>query len=244
MKKNLYIITDFDHTITSIDSKSSWNILDNKKIMKVKDIKLCENLQKYYLPIENDEKISLNEKEKIIKKWYDNHLNIFIKNKIKEEAVNKISSDKNCMTLRKGAKEFLKYAHEEEIPVIIVSAGISNTIENFLKVNNCLYNNVYIISNIIKYKDGIIKGFRSEIINSLNKNKISFPAKIEEITKNKENVIVLGDNISDTLITPKNKNCIKIGFIIKKEGNKQYFDLIYDEDSSLEEIIQLIETTN
>ena len=53
------------------------------------------------------------------------------------------------MILRKGVKEFLKYTYQNNIPVIIISAGITDIIENFLKANNCLYDNVHIILNKI-----------------------------------------------------------------------------------------------
>lgn len=237
---NLYIIIDFDHTITSKESNSSWSVLDSKMVLSEEGIKECEKYKNHYLPIEKDIDIPFDKKNKMMKEWYTNHLEIFIKHKLDEKTLNLITKDKNCMELRKDADKFLKFTYEHNIPVIIISAGITNVIENFLNANHCLYDNIYIVSNIIKFKGGIIKGFRNSIIHSLNKTKINIPPKIETIVKNKTNVILLGDNVEDSLIAPKEKNVTKIAFTDKKEEYKKYFDLVYDEDASFEEIIKLI----
>ena len=52
------------------------------------------------------------------------------------------------MKYRNGAKEFLKKMNEFNVPVIIISAGIGNVIEEFLKLENDYYENIKIISNI------------------------------------------------------------------------------------------------
>ena len=112
-----------------------------------------------------------------------------------------------------------------------------------------MYDNIYIISNIIKYKDGVIKGFRNEEIHSLNKNSIIMPVKIKEVIDKREKILLLGDNIEDTLMIPRDKkeNAFKIGFLNgHKENTKKYketFDVIYD-DESLNEVIELIKNTH
>ncbi len=237
MRNNLYIITDFDYTLTSKDSNSSWSVLDSENIIKKEDLKKSQKYKDYYSKIEKEERIKL--KEKHIKNWYISHLNIFINNKITEKQIKSLSMRKNCMKFRKGAKKFLKYTHKEKVPVIIISAGIGDVIKNFLKANKCLFDNVYIVSNIIKYKNGVINGFREKLIHSLNKNEIDIPVKIKEIIKDKSNVIMLGDNISDILKIPEHKRSINIVFSNKKEYQK-YVDILYDENESLDKIIDII----
>ena len=240
MKNDIYIIVDFDHTITSKDSKSSWSVLDNHNILPEKEIKTCKDLMKHYLPIEKDIKIPLKEKEKLMEQWYIKHLNILIKNKIKKEDIDKVICDKKIMKLRKDAKSFFKYTYDQKIPVVIISAGIADVIENFLKSNDCLYDNVYIVSNIIKYKNGIIKGFRNNIIHSLNKNKIKMPPKVDKIIKEKQKAILLGDNIGDAYMAPKNKKTTKIAFTNNKIDYKKHYDITCSESTSFKKIIDII----
>ena len=54
-------------------------------------------------------------------------------------------------------KEFLRKMNEMNIPVIIISAGIGNVIEEFLKLENDYYDNIKIISNFIVFENGEFK---------------------------------------------------------------------------------------
>ncbi|MBR3898493.1 MAG: haloacid dehalogenase-like hydrolase [Bacilli bacterium] len=247
--KKLFIITDFDHTITDKDSNSSWGVLESSTLLSKESRKECEKYKNYYMPIEKDCTISEEEKSKYMKQWLEKNLNIFIKSKLTEKEIDRVSSKKDCMKLRKGSKEFLKFTNKYQIPVIIISAGISNIIENFLKTNDLLFNNIYIVSNIIKYKEGYIKGFRNEAIHSLNKNEIKLPSKIEEIIKEKEKIVLLGDNVEDIYMIPKGRenNTFKIGFLNGHKNNrKKYnetFDIVYD-DESFTNVIDILKNTH
>lgn len=243
---DLYVIIDFDHTITSNRSKSSWGVLDSEEFLPKKIIEECKKYRDYYLPIEKDCNISFNKKSKMMEEWYKNHLELLIKYKLDEDTLNKITRSKNCMELRKDADKFFKFANENNIPIIIISAGITNVIEKFLKENNSLYDNVYIVANIIKFKNGFMKGFRNKIIHSLNKDKIDMPTKVKKLICDKKQIILIGDNISDILMIPREKesDALKIGFLNDYLENykvyNQKFDIVYDANTSFEEIIKLL----
>ena len=53
------------------------------------------------------------------------------------------------IVLRDGFKDFLYGLYMQNIPVVILSAGIGNVILETLKLYNCLYDNIYIVSNFI-----------------------------------------------------------------------------------------------
>lgn len=240
---NKYIITDFDHTLTEKESISSWGVLETLNTLKKETKEKLEENKNYYLPLENNLNIKENKRKKLMKEWTDNNLKILTGSNMTKEEIKKASLKKDCMKLRKGVKEFLKYTYQNNIPVIIISAGITDIIESFLKANNCLYNNIYIISNEIKYKNNIFKGFKNKTIYSSNKHKIKYPNEIKKTTKDK--AILLGDNISDTLMAPKNKeNILKIGFLNNYKENKELFqnayDIVYDDKVSFIKIINII----
>ena len=129
------------------------------------------------------------------------------------------------------------------IPLIIISAGIGNFIETFLTLNGCYYDNIYVSSNKIIFKDGIAVGVDTNIIHSLNKNEVSLPDNIKEKLSNRKNVLLLGDQISDLRMVDKSKhdhvytNCflcdenkselevIRKQFDIVCEIGDNYFDL-------------------
>ncbi len=54
--KNIYVVADFDKTITSGNSATSWSILASSNLVPSSYIKERDELYKYYRPIEVDEK--------------------------------------------------------------------------------------------------------------------------------------------------------------------------------------------
>lgn len=243
----LYIVTDFDHTITTFDSQNCWGVLSKIPGISKEYIKESKDNNNLYYPIEQDDNLNYEEKNKKMKEWYQKHAELLIKYQLKESDLIKIC-EAASFTLRKGVKEFLYYTYKNSIPIIIVSAGISRIIESVLKNNNCLYDNIYIISNIFKFQDNKLKSVRNKIIHSLNKNKVDLPKKVNDILKDKDEAIIIGDNISDSYVTLKKPNKIyKIGFLNhnnKKRENSfaKYFDLILKTNNSFLDIIDLINT--
>lgn len=242
----LYIVTDFDHTLTTKNSQNCWGVLSTIPNISKDYITQSIKNNDYYFPIEQDDSIDYEIKNKMMKKWYQNHAELLVQYNLKEIDINEVSK-KNSIVLRKGVVDFLKYTNEKKIPVIIISAGISNIIEGVLKKNNCFFNNVYVISNIFKFKDGKLKSLRNNIIHSLNKNKVEVPPKIKEILKNKDEVIIIGDNTGDTLMKVKEESeTYKIGFLnykddLKIKEFKKFFDIIYTNNNDFNDIIELIQ---
>lgn len=241
----LYIVTDFDHTLTTKNSQNCWGVLSQIPNVDSEYIIKSKQNNDYYLPIEQNDQINFKIKKENMKNWYSSHVNMLIKYHIKENQINQIGQSKSIM-LRKGVTDFLKYTNQNNIPVIIVSAGISNIIEQVLKINNCFYNNIYIISNIFKFKNGQIKTLRNNIIHSLNKNEIELPIKIKELLKNKDEAIIIGDNIDDSKVHIKeNKKTLTIGFLNYNNFNKlknfqTNFDIVYYQDASFINILNII----
>ncbi len=243
---NLYIVTDFDHTLTTKESQNCWGILSTIPNISKKYIQQSHNNNKYYFPIEQSDHLNYAYKNKMMQQWYQKHADLLVKYHLQKQDIENISkSDK--IILRKGVVEFLKYTNEHHIPVIIVSAGISNIINGILEKNNCFFDNVYVISNIFKFENGILKSLRNQIIHSLNKDIVNLPPKIKDIIKRKDEVIVIGDNISDSKITLKdNVKTFKIGFLNfenpqKLKSFKKNFDLVYNQTNSFEDIINLMD---
>lgn len=149
------------------------------------------------------------------------------------------------MCFRKGAKHFLELLNKHGIPVIIISAGVGNIIEQFLIKNHCNFPNIFICSNFLEYVDGKIIGVKdNNLIHSLNKNEVSLPDEIKDKIKNRT-PILLGDNINDINMVEDDKRLIKIGFLDEKieerlESFKTNFDLVCTKNTSYDELIEHI----
>ena len=227
----IHILTDFDRTITVGNSDSSWSILSKSELVPKEYVAKRQELFNKYRPIEIDESISYETKSKMMTEWWSKHIGLFVEYKLSEKVINKVANDLRDMSFREGAKEFLENMKSRNIPIIIISAGIGNFIEQFLIQNECNFENIYIISNFIKFNNEVAIGVSENIIHSLNKNEVSIPENVKKIIKNRPNIILLGDSISDTRMAKDEdrKNAFKIGFLEEKiDENISYFEEQFD----------------
>lgn len=230
-KDNIHILTDFDRTLTIGSSESSWGILSSGGFISPEYREERQKLYKKYRPIEIDETLDFDTKNKLMIEWWNKHINLLIKYKLREETIIEATKDIKVMKFRDGAVDLLGYLYENDIPVIIMSAGIGNFIEQFLLNNNCYYSNIYIISNFIKFENGLAVGIDGDIIHSLNKREDLLPDSLKEKVMDRPNVILLGDQISDITMVSENKKdeALKIGFCEENvEDNLKYFNKDYD----------------
>ena len=238
-KNNICYIIDFDRTLTKENCEDSWDAVASKKIFGEELAKELNNLYKKYVPIEVNYKIPFEEKERYMIEWYQKCMETYYKFNLTKDKVEKSIKTSN-IELRTGVIEFLIFAKEEKIPIIILSAGIGNTIEEVLKQNECYFENIHIISNFIKFDDeGYMLKYEGNLIHSLNKNIDEINQKeIIDVIKSKEYRVVIGDLIEDIKMAgdyPEEK-LIKIGFLNQnvKENLKKYkekFDIVLTKES-------------
>ena len=246
--KNVYFILDFDYTITDEKSEDSWAACCNKDIMGKEISYEMNELYKINKPIEIDYTMDRKEKEKIIEKWYLDVVNLYEKYHMTKEKLNKSVENANIM-FRKGAKECLKWTASKNIPVIIVSAGIGNTIEKFLMDNDCYYNNMFIISNFLKFdENGNIRKFEDKIVHSMNKSvEEKLPKGLQEKLSKKKYKILIGDILGDKDMagSQDEDTIIKIGMVNDNNPEtfeifKKYFDIVLSKQDTNFEILNEI----
>jgi len=242
---SIHILTDFDRTITVGNSESSWSILSKSNMVPKEYVEERQKLFNYYRPFEINETLDYDTKSKLMTEWWNKHIELFIKYKLSEHVINAAAKNLRVMSFREGAREFLENMRDRNIPVIIISAGIGNFIEQFLIKNNCNFDNIYIVSNFLKFENGIAIGVSDNIIHSLNKNEVALPAEIKKIIENRKNIILLGDSISDINMARKDirKDALKIGFLDEKvDENKPYyieqFDVVCTNNTGYNELSQ------
>ena len=243
----IYVLTDFDRTLTLGSSSTSWSILSKSDLVPKSYIEERNAFYEYYRPIEIDETLNYETKNNLMKEWWNKHINLFVKYQISEEIINKSSKDLRVMSFRKGAKEFLTNMFNRKIPVIIISAGIGNFIKQFLIDNNVFYDNIFIVSNFIKFENGVAVGVEDNITHSLNKNEVAMPENVKALIKNRHHIILLGDGLSDIkMAKEENRNdALKIGFLEENIDNnlqiyKDNFDVVGSDNTSFEDLKEKI----
>ena len=244
---NYIVVSDFDRTITSGVSLNSWCVLDENESVYEEYKQEMEALQDYYHKIEIDPDVPDDIKFKEMTDWWNKHLDLFIKYQFTEDLFHQTSSDKSVMELRKGFKRFLKFIKDRNVPLVIISAGLTNVIKAFLIEHDIDLDNIYIISNEIYFENGIAKGIAHDIIHSMNKSEVSLPSELKEELKTRRNVLLFGDNLKDYLMVDKENHddVLEIAFV--NEGNKKYtedffenYDIILDENEDFDTVLEKI----
>ena len=115
----------------------------------------------------------------------------------------------------------------------------------YLEQEECYFDNIYISSNQIKFENGIAVGVEDNIIHSLNKNEVSLPDAIKEKIKGRDQILLLGDQIEDTFMVEEEKrdHTLRVGFLLHPkdlETFKQYFDVVLENDTSYQELGNLL----
>ncbi len=235
---NMYVVIDFDRTITAKDSQDSW---DAAAIMLGEEFtKKSYELYQKYRPIEQDYTITYKEKNRAMEIWYKSCMDLYYEYSLTKEKLEK-SVEKSGLKFRNGMKEFLKEMYEKNVPVIICSAGIGNVIEIYLKDNNCYYENMYIISNFLMFdRNGKIEEYRNKLIHTMNKTvNGNLPKEIQDKLEGRQYKLLLGDTIEDKQMLDESEmsNTITVGFLNDKieqnlELYKKEFDVCIVEDAS------------
>ena len=247
-ENNIYVILDFDKTITSKESLDSWMALIDFEIYGEECKKEIEQMNAKYEPIELDYTLDNKRKEKYMIEWYQQSMDLLYKYQLTYTNLLK-TLQKNKLQFREGAKEFLQYLYQKDVPIIILSAGIGNVIEEFLKKEKCYTRNIHIISNFLEFKENKMQKFNKPIIHSMNK-KIdhTLPKDLQKKINEKDYAILCGDVIEDVQMIEKQKldKTLTIGFLNKQiKENLKFYNQNYDvvltgKDACFQEVEKII----
>ena len=245
---NYYVVLDFDKTITKKESLDSWMALLDFEIYGEECKKEIEELNAKYSPMELDYTLEEETKKRHMVEWYQKSMDLLYKYQISYSNLVK-ALKKDTLNFRKGAKGFLQNLYQQKVPVIILSAGIGNVIEEFLKKQECYYDNIHIISNFITFKEDKMQKFTGSIIHSMNKRiENTLPEELKEIIQQKQYAILCGDIIEDIQMIPKENldQTITIGFLNQKiKQNLEFYNRHYDvvlteEEACFQEVEKII----
>lgn len=247
-KNNYYVLLDFDKTLTSKESLDSWMAIIDFEIYGKACKKDIETLNAKYAPMESNYTLDYEVKEQYMIEWYQKSMDILYQYQLTYSNLIK-ALQKDKMELRDGAKEFLKNLQANKIPVIILSAGIGNVIEEFLKKQQCYYDNIYIISNFIEFREDKMQKFTASILHSMNKKvEGRLPETIQNIIEKKQYIILCGNIVEDIQMISKQdlERTITIGFLNDPVQDnlsiyQQNYDIVLtDQEACFQEVERII----
>jgi len=252
-KDSLHVICDFDKTLTKASVKGQRT---HTSIAQIREggylsedyVKKSFALYDKYHVFEVNNKLSDDEKDRKMVEWWNSHIRLLVEEGMNRGVVEDIIKKKRIL-LRKGAEDFFKELHEKKIPLLIFSAGVGDIIKGHLESENLLYNNMHIISNFFDYdKNGIVRGYKSKIIHSFNKDEFAIKGiKYFRMIKERKNAILVGDSLGDIGMAKgfEHEVILKIGFLNKNiEKNKNIyeknFDVVILNDSPMDFVVSMI----
>lgn len=252
--EKLYILTDFDNTLTH----EFWNgehtpslIGEISKGQYISKRHTQEDARLYniYRPKERDPQLSIEEKTAWMVEWWNAHMQVMIEEGAREEMFVKAAVESNHL-FRARTDELLRITNELGIPFVIFSAGFRRMIEALLDSIDTPTTHTAVVSNELAFdKNGVLTGYAKEPIHVFNKNTISPErnAGLSDMLSGKTHVIVMGDSIGDLPMMERfpHEHVLKIGFYNHEDESildhyTEQFDIVILDEADMSLPLQLV----
>lgn len=220
--KQLQVVSDFDFTITKQHLPSNEKVLTSfgmfEKCRSVPESYLVESakLVHKYRPIEIDPHMSIEEKTKYMIEWWTQSGQLLKGFKFDVKEIDEISNHYENV-LRDGCQVMFKELCDDNVPILVFSAGLGDCVASVLRQAKVYYPNVKVISNFLQFRDGILNGLQEKMIHVFNKNEtILEGTEYYDLILNRDHIILMGDSIGDAKMAdgvPSQSHILKIGFL-------------------------------
>lgn len=147
-------VIDFDHTLTKTKDENgqpldcSWGVMENSPLLPVSYTSECNALRSKYLPIELDPKMSVEEKIPFIVEWYSEANRILQKSRVKKEFFPEMVAAAN-LEFRTETNAMFDYLANIKVPILILSAGLGDVIQEIIRQKGLDQENVKVASNFL-----------------------------------------------------------------------------------------------
>lgn len=231
--KNLQVVLDFDYTLSRVHKNGerldcSWGVMENSKILPASYTQKTNDLRSKYLPIEQDASMTVEEKTPYMVEWYTK-ANLLLSEcgAVKRHMFQGMIKSSN-VELREGTEQMMNHLLKNTVPVLVLSAGLGDLVEEILQYYKVYHSNVKVVSNFLDYdQEGNIIGLAGDVIHVFNKNEKSLKP-VERTNSHVENtelinefhhrgnVLLMGDSLGDPCMADGIENpsaVLKIGFL-------------------------------
>jgi len=211
-KDELFFIVDFDKTMTTCFLEDGSRAFDSHDILaSCPKItwgckRMMELLMSKYHPMQTNTRMTKEEKIPYMEEWGQLANQLLLAQSLTRGDVEAAVRDCMDFRLRKGVQELFQIAHSNNIPLIVVSAGHGNVIEEVIgqcikKANGDLgtpWSNVFILSNSMVWsREGRHIGFSDPHLHMFNKDLRAAPQKLKEMIEGRHVGILCGDTLGD-----------------------------------------------
>jgi len=260
----IFWVCDFDRTVTRCFLDGGSRSLDCHDILaSIPKItaeckQAMESMMDYYYPIEIHPTMSREEKIPHMVEWYTKVNALLASQNLTRDDV--VSAVANCQNfaIRQGVDEAFQLAYQKGIPIIVVSAGLGNIIEEVIRQRIRMpdgstgkaWPNVRVLSNTLQWNEqGNFAGFSEPLIHMYNKSLQDAPAELRQMVSGRHVGLLTGDGTGDLTMAHGHDatEVLKFGFLNEKveERMPKYigsdgYDRVILDDGSFEPVLDLL----
>jgi len=263
-KDEVFFVVDFDKTMTKcfLEDGSrgfdSHDILASCPKMTWGCKRMMEMLMKKYHPIQTNPRMTKEEKVPYMEEWSQLVNQLLLGQGLTRDDLE--TAVRTCMDfrLRHGVQELFQIAHSNNIPLVIISAGPANVVEEVIcqcikKSNGELgtpWDNLFIHGNSMLWNhDGRHVGFSEPQLHMFNKDLRSAPQRLQQLIQGRHSGILCGDTLGDlTMATGHSTTSLmKVGFLNDKIDERlehfckeNAYDRVILGDGTFEPLLQVL----
>lgn len=250
----LQITADFDRTLTKYTNKGKicatcHNVLEEGGVLPETYKRKALELRDTYFPLETNPHMTTEEKIPLMIEWWTKAHDLLQECGLQKGDIRTMVQKSSAM-LRDGCSWLFDELNRFEIPVLIFSAGIGDVIEEVLREQSTMHENMKVVSNYIDFDDsGKMIGFKGEMIHVYNKNEGAVhDSDYFKNLEHRHNVILMGDSLGDLHMADgavNVQNKLKIGFLnVKVEESlelyKNKYDIVIAQDETVDVVNALM----
>lgn len=216
LAENTTLVADFDRTMTywTPGASSGFGVFPRTPLAPEEFKQEARKLFEYYYPIEIDPNIPEEERIAYMKEWTQKAINL-LGNYIDETQFERtINFSARNIEVRRGIKDFFLWVAEKGIPIIVISAWITNIIERVLDFEWIPYDGIQ--ANALGFQDGTLR-LVNEGVDIWQKTWNSMPEKIRALASNRTHKILLWDSLDDLHMWDPTKVITSIWFLTQEK---------------------------
>ncbi|KAK2884727.1 hypothetical protein Q8A73_021201 [Channa argus] len=166
-----------------------WHQLSKKEIPELAKCSMLMELLNTYYPIEIDANLRFEEKLALMVEGNINEL--LIQQKIRKGMLAMAVKESSAM-LRDGCKVFFDSLSEHQVPLLILSAGVGDVLEEVIRQNHVFHPNIHVISNYMEFD--LTVTFTGQLIHTFNKREgaLSQAAGLSHLQGQPKNILTIG----------------------------------------------------
>mmetsp|Transcript_34491 Transcript_34491/g.78726 ORF Transcript_34491/g.78726 Transcript_34491/m.78726 type:complete len:883 (+) Transcript_34491:54-2702(+) len=263
-REKVALLLDFDRTITRCFKDDGLRSLDCHDILaSIPKItseckRMMERLVEKYYPIEIDPNLSNEEKIPHMVEWYSLVNHLLENQRLEPDDVRTAVADCKDFMLRRGVEDLIRTASTKGIPIIIISAGLGNIIEEVVEqrvwpatgLTGNPWDSMRVLSNNLQWDaDGNHTGFSEPLIHMYNKSLQDAPPDVLLLLEGRDKVILCGDGTGDLTMANglQTSDVLKIGFLNEKISERlpKYigpngYDRVILNDGTFEPVLEIV----